>query len=87
MLTNNKNTFVRWILSGILVVFAIPLTFLNVQAAEDCSDAFYIDETLPNGARWEKHPYQRLFQLLCLLLLLFQLREWFGATLSLSQNL
>ena len=53
MLTNNKNTIVRWILSGILVVFATPLTFLTAQAAEDCSDAFYINETLPNGARWD----------------------------------
>jgi hypothetical protein len=52
MLTNNKNTLVRWILSGILVVFASPFSFTTAEAA-DCSDAFYIDETLPNGARWD----------------------------------
>ena len=53
MLTNNKNSFIHWFLSGILVVFATPLSFLSAQAAEDCSDAFYINETFPNGARWD----------------------------------
>ena len=35
----------------LLVFFFMP--FSTVTAAEDCSDEFYIDETLPNGARWD----------------------------------
>ena len=36
-----------------LLILSLFLPFSNIQAAEDCGDAFYIDEQLPNGARWD----------------------------------
>ena len=36
-----------------LAMSAMLLPLSNAYAAQDCSDAFYINETLPNGARWD----------------------------------
>lgn len=49
---NNLNAFLRVAVSLLLLIlFQTP--FASVNAAENCSDEFYIDETLPSGARWD----------------------------------
>ena len=37
----------------LLIIPFFLLSFSTANAAANCSDAYYIDETLPNGARWD----------------------------------
>ncbi len=37
----------------ILIITVFLLGFSHANAAEDCSDEFYINEIFPNGARWD----------------------------------
>lgn len=43
----------RYLIS-LLIIFPVFLaSFSTANAATNCSDAYYINETLPNGARWD----------------------------------
>ncbi|WP_299871019.1 Ig-like domain-containing protein [uncultured Cocleimonas sp.] len=48
-----EKLFSRILLSCLLALPIMMLSSTNVDAAEHCSDSYYIDETLPNGSRWD----------------------------------
>ena len=52
---NNRleKTFSRILLSFLLGIPILMLSSTDVEAAEHCSDSYYINETLPNGSRWD----------------------------------
>ncbi len=43
----------RLLLATALLTPVLFTSVAEVEAAENCSDEFYIDQTLPNGARWD----------------------------------
>ena len=49
----NKSFLLRLFLTGPVALVTLLFAFSNVQAAEHCSDNYYINETLPNGASWD----------------------------------
>ena len=52
-MNSNKKTFMRSALLALLSFSAFLLSFSAANAAEFCDDAYYINETLPNGAKWD----------------------------------
>ena len=51
--TKNNYLFNRLLLA---ITFVLPTLFMpasEVEAAEFCSDQFYVNETLENGAKWD----------------------------------
>ena len=47
------NHIARYLLLSVFILPMYVLSYEDASAAEDCGDEFYIDETLPNGARWD----------------------------------
>ena len=52
-MNSNKKTFMRTAVLALLSLPALLLSFSSASAAEFCDDAYYINETLPNGAKWD----------------------------------
>ena len=48
----SSNSWRRMSLALLMIVF-FSIPFSTASAAEDCSDEFYINQTLPNGASWD----------------------------------
>ncbi len=45
--------FSRILLSCLVALPMMMLSSANVEAAEHCSDSYYINETLANGSKWD----------------------------------
>ncbi len=51
LMAHNKNYRLFGSVFFLISLFSLPYSVAN--AAENCSDEFYVDQTLPNGARWD----------------------------------
>ena len=58
MKTNTKKhpsrstLFSALLFAQVVALTAFFMPFSSASAAEFCNDSYYVDETLPNGARW-----------------------------------
>ncbi|GAA0420587.1 hypothetical protein GCM10009133_31250 [Cocleimonas flava] len=53
MIIQLENSFSRILLSILLALTVLSLPTKNAEAAEHCSDDYFINETLPNGSKWD----------------------------------
>ena len=50
---NKSRVLERYLVIGLLTIASMFLSITPAKAAEFCGDSYYINETLPNGARWD----------------------------------
>lgn len=53
MKNNNKKYLARYLLAILLALPGLMMFSSSASAAEHCSDSYYVNETLPNGSRWD----------------------------------